>query len=234
MPARDSWRRRRQLAQAAVRWGLRHVGIRPCDSWRRRRQLAPQRTTCRNVTKPAQLYGLRCVDLGDHAGVLRSGYKGERLGKTPACLLCGGSGRGRRAPLQLPYGVTVWLCAGHRDPEFLARRSGRDLVTSLMHAWLAAGCFDRRRSDALTAHLRRVQSAPARAGLPGSYAWPELRAEVERRFAAGESPRQVIDDLRARRDDALAPAPSARTIQRWFAEGRWLARPTAERPAAPR
>ena len=163
--------------------------------------------------------------------VLRSAYKGERIGKTPACLLCEGPGHGRRAPLQLPYGVTVWLCAGHRAPDFLTRRSGRDLVTSLMQAWRSAGCLDRRRSEALTAHLRRVQGAPAPAGRPGSYAWPELRAEAERRFAAGESPPQVIADLRSRGDAAHAPAPSVRTIQRWFAEGRWLAGASAARTA---
>jgi hypothetical protein len=132
----------------------------------------------------------RAPTLAHHGRVLKSAYKGERLGKTPACILCGGPGQGRRAPLQLPFGVTVWLCAGHRDPEFLARRAGRDLVTSLMHVWQSAGCLDRRRHEALGAHLRRVQDAGALQGLPGSYAWPALRAEAERRFApASRSPR---------------------------------------------
>jgi hypothetical protein len=182
-------------------------------------------------TKTAQTENPVHVDVRNHPPVLRSAYKGERLGKTPACLICNGPGQGRRAPLQLPYGVTVWLCAGHRTAEFLARRSGRDLVTSLMHAWSSAGCLDRRRSEALTAHLRRVQAAHAFIGLPGSYAWPDLRAEAERRFAAGESPRQVIVDIRRRGDGAHAPAPSVRTIQRWFAEGRWLAGATTTRQA---
>jgi DNA-binding CsgD family transcriptional regulator len=163
--------------------------------------------------------------------MLRSAYKGEPLGKTPPCVLCGGPGRGRRAELQLPYGIKVWLCAGHRDPEFLARRSGRDLVTSLMHAWLAAGCLDRRRSDALTAHLRRVQGADALQDLPGSYAWPSLRAEAERRFAAGEPPGQVIADLRGRGGDGPAlPPPCVRepVVRR----GALARHPPGGRPAA--
>jgi hypothetical protein len=155
--------------------------------------------------------------------MLKSAYKGESLGKTPACILCGGPGRGRRAVLELPYGVKVWLCAGHRDPEFLTRRAGRDFVTSLLHVWRAAGCLDRRRSEALSAHLRRVQDAAALRGLPGSYAWPKLRAEAERRFAAGEPLPQVTADLRARAAGDETLAPSVRTIRRWFADARWLA-----------
>lgn len=166
--------------------------------------------------------GIRLPSLGHHRRMLKSAYKGEPLGKTPACILCGGPGRGRRAALELPYGVKVWLCAGHRDPEFLTRRAGRDLVTSLLHVWRAAGCLDRRRSDALAAHLRRVQSAGAIRGLPGSYAWPKLRAEAERRFAAGEPLVQVTAELRARAMEGDALAPAVRTIRRWFAEGRWL------------
>jgi hypothetical protein len=167
--------------------------------------------------------------------MLRSLYKGERLGKTPACILCGGPGRGRRAAFQLPHGVTIWLCAGHRDPEFLTRRGGRDLVASLMHVWTAAGCLDRRRSEALTAHLRRVQDGGAPRRRPGSYAWPALRAEAERRFAAGETPARVSADLRSRAEGDSAMAPSVRTIRRWFAEGRWLtAAPTPAQPRAAR
>ncbi|MDX6556076.1 MAG: hypothetical protein QOD86_2271 [Miltoncostaeaceae bacterium] len=152
---------------------------------------------------------------------------------TTNCALCGEAGPGRRAPLQLPHGITVWLCADHRAPEFLARRSGRDLVHGLRRAWESAGCYDRRRSEALAAHVRRFPAGPARAGRPGSYAWPELRAEAERRFAAGEPPREVIADLRTRGVEGGPLVPSVRTMTRWFAEGRWLADAAAAQSAAP-
>ena len=150
-------------------------------------------------------------------------YKGQRLGKRPPCLICMGPGRGERAELQLPGGVSVWLCAMHRSAEFRTRRAGRDLSLSLMRAWQAAGCFTARRRRALDALEARLGARPARPR-PGSYAWPALRREAERRFAAGEAPRRVIDDLRARAGRGPANPPSLRTMLRWLAEGRWLDR----------
>lgn len=120
-------------------------------------------------------------------------YKGERLGKAPPCAICAGPGKGSRAELHLPYGVSVWLCAFHRTGEFATRRSGRDLAVSLMHVWGAAGCLTRRRHKALASLLRTAQTRGPRR--PGSYAWPELRLEAERRFAAGEPVRRVAQDL---------------------------------------
>jgi hypothetical protein len=147
--------------------------------------------------------------------VAKSLYKGERLGKRPPCLICMGPGRGERAPLYLPGGVAVWLCAAHRSADFLTRRARRDLATSLLRAWQAAGCWTGARGRALDAHRARLAGPPARA-LPGSYAWPELRREAERRFAAGEAPARHRRSARARRcrtgrapvaadDDALVP-----------------------------
>ena len=152
----------------------------------------------------------------------RSLYKGDRLGTRPPCLICMGPGRGERALLHLPGGVSVWLCAEHRGHDFLTRRAGRDLVASLLHAWRSAGCLTKARHRALDAHLKRF-AAPAPRRRPGSYAWPELRAEAEARFAAGEPPPRIIDELRARPTGQARP-PSRRTIARWFGEGRWLRR----------
>jgi hypothetical protein len=56
---------------------------------------------------------------------------------------------------------------------------------------------------------------------PGSYTWPALRAEAEARWAAGDPPRRVIDELRARHTSAIAVAPSRATMYRWFREARW-------------
>ena len=153
----------------------------------------------------------------------RSFYKGEPLGKTPACLLCKGAGDGERARLHLTRGVSVWLCASHRDPGFLTSRAGRDLVVSLQRMWQAAGCLAGRRSQALDDHLRRVRAAHRARDLPGSYAWAALRVEAEGRFAQGEDPRRVIRELRDRHAHDHARAPSARTMRRWFTEGRWIA-----------
>jgi hypothetical protein len=157
-------------------------------------------------------------------------YKGERLGKASPCAICAGPGKGSRAELHLPYGVSVWLCAFHRTGEFATRRSGRDLAVSLMHVWGAAGCLTRRRHKALASLLGTAQTRGPRR--PGSYAWPELRLEAERRFAAGEArtPRgtgsrsapetcQAAPTLPAhdpalvqRRPVAAAPAPPGRAI----------------------
>ena len=118
----------------------------------------------------------------------RSFYKGERLGKTPACAICMGRGQGPRALLHLPLGVSVWLCEGHRDPGWLRGRAGRDLVASLLKVWQAANCLTARRSRCLDLFLEGVQGAHHARRLPGSYSWKQLRAEAEGRFAAGEAP----------------------------------------------
>ncbi len=152
----------------------------------------------------------------------RSFYKGERLGNRPPCLLCMGRGEGERAELHLPYGVAVWLCAAHRSAEFQVRRAGRDFVASLARAWAGAGCLTRARQRALDAHRARVLEGKTARERPGSYSWPSLRREAERRFAAGEPPRCVIRDLRSRERSGRAVPPSARTMRRWFGDRRWL------------
>jgi hypothetical protein len=161
--------------------------------------------------------------------VAKSLYKGERLGKRPPCLICMGPGEGERGLLHLPGGVSVWLCGAHRSAGFLTRRAGRDLCVSLMRAWEAAGCMTRARHRALDAHLARVAVAPAR-GRPGSYAWPRLRRQAERRFAAGEAPARVIGELLGGLPRGPATAPSRRTMLRWFREGRWSAATGRGRP----
>jgi hypothetical protein len=151
-------------------------------------------------------------------------YKGPKLGQLPPCLICAGPGEGERARLFLTHGVSVWLCAAHRAPGFLRRRAGRDLVATLGALWSGAGCFGARRRRALEDHLRRVRQPGAGARRrPGSYSWPALRKEAERRFGAGEPPVVVIGELRAHHQDGPARAPSVRTMRRWFADGRWLA-----------
>lgn len=157
--------------------------------------------------------------------VARSLYKGEPLGKLPPCAICVGAGRGARAELHLPGGVSVWLCADHRSEEFLCRRAGRDLVVSLMGVWRGAGCFTARRSRALDLHRARLRTGRTARDLPGSYAWPDLRREAEALFAAGHRPAAVITRLRERERRGPARPPSVRTMRRWFRDGRWLTGP---------
>jgi len=157
-------------------------------------------------------------------GVAFTHYKARGHGKLPMCAICGGPGEGPRARMVLTHGVGVWLCAMHRDPAFLCRRAGRDFAGSLGAVWSGAGCLTARRNAALESHLRRVRGPRAR-DLPGSYAWPALRAEAEARFARGEPPPQVIAELRARDLGQWTPGPSLRTLRRWQQEGRWLKRP---------
>ena len=111
--------------------------------------------------------------LGDE--MARSFSKETNLGSTPACAICVGKGQGRRQRLHLPGGVSVWLCAAHRDPGFVSSRAGRDLVVSLLQVWRAADCLTARRSRALDLFLARFASPVPRA-CPGSYSWRELRA----------------------------------------------------------
>jgi hypothetical protein len=144
------------------------------------------------------------------------------------CVICGAGSRGRTRAVALGFGVSVWLCAAHASDEFQQKRGGRDFVLTLQRLWNAHGCMTRRRSRALTAHIEALRGRAAQPR-PGSYAWPSVRAEAEARFLAGEDPRAVIEDLRARHGDGAARPPSVRTMQRWFHERRWLSAAAAER-----
>lgn len=129
----------------------------------------------------------------------------------------------RTEPFHLTHGVTVDLCATHRDVIFLRRRGGSALTDRLERIWSAHRVLTASRRRALAAHRRRVRGEPAERPRPGSYSWPRLRNEAEERFARGERAGPVIADVRRRYAGYDAQAPSTRTIRRWFAEGRWLA-----------
>jgi hypothetical protein len=157
-------------------------------------------------------------------------YKHPNSRKGRYCLICLDRTRGATQCVRLAYGVEVHLCTEHASPEFQSMRLGRDFVLTLHHAWSSAGCLTARRRLALEAHeaaLRAPASASRRQ--PGSYTWPTLRDETERRAAAGESADAIARDLRARHATDVARAPSVRTVQRWVRERRWAER--ARRPA---
>jgi hypothetical protein len=159
------------------------------------------------------------------SGSLPTLYKARGLAtKQPVCAICVERTRGRTQELNMGYGVTIWLCAGHASREFQSRRSGRDLVLTLQRLWRAHGCLTAARHKALRAHLAALEGANTRPR-PGSYSWPTLRIEAEHHFAAGAPSHAVIAALRARHAPDTAHAPSIRTMRRWHAERRWLARP---------
>lgn len=148
------------------------------------------------------------------------------LGERPPCAVC--RGKGRRLHY-MTHGVTVWVCETHGEDAYLRRDDGRTFVSRLARSWAAVGALSTRRVSALQTHVRQTARAGGAASLPGSYGWPELRREAETRFAAGEDPGRVIDELRKRHASGPARVPTVRTMRRWFADARWLTVP-AGRP----
>ena len=149
------------------------------------------------------------------------------------CVICGG-GRESSGLLYLTHGVAVWLCQAHRDNGYLDQDAGTVFATCLSERWAAAGALTRRRLAAITTYLQQVAGAARERERPGSYSWPRLRREAEQRFAAGDDPAAVIDELRARHRDAAADVPSLRTMRRWFTQGRWRTPAHTPPPAAAR
>ena len=146
------------------------------------------------------------------------------------CALCGYLTLGDTRPVALGYGVTVWLCAEHGSAAFQRLHGGRAFVRACERVWAANGCLTAGRVRALAAHLQALSPDSIRPR-PGSYTWVDLRREAERRFAAGELPRPVIERLQALVAGSGANPPSLRTMMRWYAERRWLT--TADRTVGP-
>lgn len=159
--------------------------------------------------------GLRAGQTGDgEAG-------GPGAAQVPPCAIC----RQRAKTIGfrfLTHGVGVWLCTAHDSVEFMRREGGGEFVRRLSRAWSASDALGFRRRAALATHIHRLRGATEDRDKPGSHTWPRLRREAERRFAAGETPALVIDELRRSHDDGPAIVPSIRSMRRWFAQGRWL------------
>ena len=144
------------------------------------------------------------------------------VGAGPPCAICRHRGRGPSGLRFLTHGVHLWLCASHGSAAFMLRDGGGEFVQRLVGIWTSEGALGHRRRAALTAHIERLRLASDGRDKPGSHTWPKLRREAEQRFAAGEPPAIVIDELRGSYRDAAAIIPSVRTMRRWFAQGRWL------------
>ena len=115
----------------------------------------------------------------------------------------------------------MWLCDVHGARGFLRRRAGKEFTERLVRVWRATGTLTVRRVQALRLFQQQTRAAMVGATLPGSYSWPKLREEAERRFARGDDPNEVIEELRAGYADGPAMVPSVRTMRRWFTDGRW-------------
>lgn len=139
----------------------------------------------------------------------------------PQCAICGHRGRRRRTLHHMTHGVSVWLCTTHSHETYLQVDAGRRFTRRLEGTWIASGSLTKRRSAALRMHNARNGRTPDGRARPGSYSWPRLRREAERRFAAGDDPRTVIEELREHHESDSARPPSVRTMRRWFIEARW-------------
>ena len=153
-------------------------------------------------------------------------YKARNLPlKRPVCAICVDRTRGTTQRVQLTHRVSVWLCVAHAGPAFQTRRSGRDFVTTLAAVWKANDCLTTARNKALTAHLHSLRQPKPPRPRPGSYAWPDLRRDLERAYAGGATPREAHTAVHTEHGAGPARPPSRRTIQRWHAQRRWLVQP---------
>src|SRR5690349_2509049 len=139
-------------------------------------------------------------------------YKARQVPtKQPVCAICVDRTRGKTQKLQLTHRVSVWLCHDHAGPGFQTRRSGRDFVTTLAAVWKANDCLTSARSKALTAHLERLRAPRPPRPRPGSYAWPDLRRDLERAYAEGATPQQACRHENEQHGAGPARPPSRRT-----------------------
>ena len=136
------------------------------------------------------------------------------MGKRPPCAICMGPGYGPREQLRLPFGISVWLCAEHRSPEFLTQPGGAGFRGVVIRCMERRGVHDGRAAPpaawATSAASRRQGPRRGRGRTRGR----ELRREAEARWARGEAAAPVIAELRTpprprRRDGAQRPDDAA-------------------------
>ena len=148
--------------------------------------------------------------------------------KQHVCAICLDRTRGKTQKVEYGYGVAIHLCPGHASPEFQRQRGGRHLVLTLSRLRSANGCLTTARNRALTAHITRLRTHPAKP-LPGSYAWPKLRTRAEAAFATGTHHTTATARL-THLPDSFAERPSPHTIRRWHTERRWVSARTRAGP----
>jgi hypothetical protein len=166
-------------------------------------------------------------------------YKGRGAGpakarRCVACFPCSVAGE----VVPLSRGVTIVLCANHRDVRFIQSRGGRDFLAALSTIFDSVGLTSARYHGAVTDLVNqiRARATPTPRRRPGSYAWPRLRAAAERVWEAGgafHDGEMVI--LRGYLDQppGTAQPPSPQTIRRWWSQRRWISRRPGEEPPPP-
>jgi hypothetical protein len=158
------------------------------------------------------------------------GHQGAR--KAPKCVACfPGSRAGQRVPL--PYGVSLVLCSQHRDPRFVASRSGRDFLAAIGELYSGLGLTARRYGEALRRFVQQCTNPDKpRRHRPGSYAHAKRRQDAERIWAAGGSSEAGLAVALANPPPDLYGfrLPDPRTVRRWWLERRWLGPPVGRRP----
>ena len=152
--------------------------------------------------------------------------------KAPKCVACFPHSRaGQRVPLA--YGVSLVLCSQHRDPRFIAARSGRDFLAAIGELYNALGLTAARYGDALRRFVQECTNPqrPQR-HRPGSYAHPKRRQDAERTWAAGGTFEQGLAAALANPPPDLygVRLPDPRTVRDWWRQRRWLGPPLARRP----
>jgi hypothetical protein len=163
------------------------------------------------------------------ARIYKNRAKGQTKKESGSCIACFPRNvAGQQVPLA--YGVSLVLCKGHRDPTFIATRSGRDFLSAVSTLFTSLGITARRYSEALRRFIDQVanpQRYPAKRHRPESYAWPERRQDAETVWSRGGSFEQGRRAALADPPDARTRArpPSSRTVRRWWQDRRWLRPP---------
>jgi hypothetical protein len=174
-----------------------------------------------------------------HRGPIRR-YKGRGQGPTKQkrCVACfPHSVAGEEVPLG--HGVTIVLCADHRDVRFIQSRGGRDFLAAITTIFESLGLRDAKYARAVTRFVNQIRdrASPTPRRRPGSYAWAELRHAAERVWEAGGSYHDgeaaaLIGFVEHRYPTAVKP-PSPQTVRRWWQQRRWISRRPGEEPPGP-
>ena len=210
--------------------GLRHASF---DVTPDRRRVT--HTPSRPGPRFRHCFGADRGGLRAHPGAMaKSLYKARGMGSRPPCAICMGPGRGPREQLRLPFGLRSGSAPSTGPRSSSPGGRGGTSWSASRGVWTATGCPDGRPAARRCARTWPRIAPPGPAPRPGSYAWPDLRqrgrgAVRARRAAAARS----SGSSGAGTPGDAAQAPSRRTMQRWFSEGRWLTDGTPPAPLPP-
>jgi hypothetical protein len=151
--------------------------------------------------------------------------------KAPKCVACfPDSCAGQR--VTLPYGVSLVLCAEHRNPRFIASDSGRGFLAALADVYDGLGLTARRYSAALRRFCELCATAgPGPRHRPGSYHHAARRQAAEQVWAGGGTFRAGLAAALANPPPATCAfrPPSLQTLRRWWRQRRWERPPVGRR-----